>query len=324
MSILPYRMFDVAREAIDARRFDRMETIYHRGQDLAWNGREVLATLVEKHGSPRVAPEKVPAMHAVFGPILWGELAAWKISAQLADRLEPLEAKMAATSQAHDEARHFYVMHDYLELATGSVPKTVHHAGERLLATVLDADDLAQKLLGMQLQIETTALTVFQHAREAKICPVLTELLPYFEKDEARHVGLGTQSLPIMMRAMGRLEGARLSAFALKVSFWLIASNHAMAPALVELGLDPRRILQLAKSKQMIVWEELWAANSKSGSTAADGVARVMEAIANGLWPPPEHHGPVGRIRAIARGLASGVEEVETTIAPTVAPADAS
>ena len=53
--------------------------------------------------------------------LMWGELAAWRISAQLADRLEPLEMKMAATSQAHDEARHFYVMHDYLELATGGL-----------------------------------------------------------------------------------------------------------------------------------------------------------------------------------------------------------
>src|SRR5438874_2661097 len=105
MSALPYDMFDLARSAADARRYERVENIYHRGQDLAWNGREVLAKLVEKHGGVRLPPATRAALGAVFGPILWGELAAWKISAQLADRLEPLEAKMAATSQAHDEAR---------------------------------------------------------------------------------------------------------------------------------------------------------------------------------------------------------------------------
>src|SRR5438093_9864831 len=105
MNGLPYDMFDLARSAEEARRFDRARNIYHKGQDLAWDGREVLASLLAKHGGIKIAKEKREALAAVFGPILWGELAAWKISAQLADRLEPLEAKMAATSQAHDEAR---------------------------------------------------------------------------------------------------------------------------------------------------------------------------------------------------------------------------
>jgi hypothetical protein len=315
MSVLPYGMFDLERSAADARRFERAENIYHRGQDLAWNGREVLARLVDKHGGVHVAPDKRAALAQVFGPILWGELAAWKISAQLADRLEPLEAKMAATSQAHDEARHFYVMHDYLKLALGEAPKTMHTSSERLLGLVLGTSDVAQKLMGMQMQVETTALTVFQHAREARICPVLSELLPYFEKDEARHVGLGTQVLPILMRRMSRLEAAELTAFALRVTFWLLASNRAMEPGLVTLGLDPRRMLVLAKSKQMLVWEELWQ-QTDGPSAAGDVVARVMEAIASGLWPREDERSLSGRARSFLRALEGGVDRVETTIAP--------
>lgn len=316
MGTLPYDMFDLARSAADARRYDRVAGIYHKGQDLAWNGREVLAKLVEKHGGVHVPREKHEALRAVFGPILWGELAAWKISAQLADRLEPLEAKMAATSQAHDEARHFYVMHDYLELATGSVPKGMHPASERLLSLVLETDDLAEKLMGMQLQVETTALTLFQHAREARICPVLSELMPYYEKDEARHVGLGTQVLPILMRRMNRVEAARLTAFALRVTFWLLASNRAMEPGLRTLGLDPRRVLTLAKSKQMIVWEDLWQSTNKQGRDLGDAVARAMEVIAAGYWPPEGEQHLAGRARAALRALKQGVEQVPTTIAP--------
>ena len=316
MSVLPYHMFDMERSAAEARSFERTENIYHRGQDLAWSGREVLSRLVAKHGGVHVPREKHDALGRVFGPILWGELAAWKISAQLADRLEPLEAKMAATSQAHDEARHFYVMHDYLTLALGAVPRGMHPASERLLGLVLSTDDLAAKLMGMQLQVETTALTLFQHAREANICPVLSELLPYFEKDEARHVGLGTQVLPVLMRRMSRLEGARLSAFALQVTFWLLASNVAMEPALRELGLDPRRVLVLAKSKQMLVWEEVWGATDKKRRDAGDAVARVMEAVASGLWPPADEQSLSGRARAFARGLGAGVDQVPTTLSP--------
>jgi hypothetical protein len=316
MATLPYGMFDLARSAEEARRFDRVEGIYHKGQDLAWDGRQVLASLVDRHGGTHVAADKREALQQVFGTILWGELAAWKISAQLADRLEPLEAKMAATSQAHDEARHFYVMHDYLTLATGGVPKGMHHASERLLGLVLETDDLAAKLMGMQLQVETTALTLFQHAREARICPVLSDLMPYYEKDEARHVGLGTQVLPILMRRMSRLEGARLTAFALRVMFWLLASNRAMEPGLRALGLDPRRLLTLAKSKQMIVWEDVWRSNNKQGADLGDVIARGMEAIASGFWPPEGERSPTGRVRAAVRAIRGGVEQVPTTIAP--------
>jgi hypothetical protein len=316
MGALPYDMFDLARSAAEARSFERTENIYHRGQDLAWNGREVLARLVEKHGGVRVPADKRDALGRVLGPILWGELAAWKISAQLADRLVPLEAKMAATSQAHDEARHFYVMNDYLTLALGSIPRGIHPASERLLGLVLETDDLAAKLMGMQLQVETTALTLFQHVREARVCPVLSELLPYYEKDEARHVGLGTQVLPMLMRRMNRLEGARLTAFALQVTFWLLASNVAMAPALEELGLEPRRLLVLAKSKQMIVWEEVWGATGKTSADAGDAIARVMEAAASSLWPPEGQTSLSGRARAFTRALGKGVDRIDTTIAP--------
>jgi hypothetical protein len=314
MTVLPYRMFDLSRSASEARRFERAENIYHRGQDLAWNGRDVLGELVAKHGGVHLAPEKHQAMRDVFGPIMWGELAAWKISAQLADKLEPIEAKMAATSQAHDEARHFYVMHDYLDLAVGGAPRGMHKASEKLLSTVLETDDLACKLLGMQLQVETTALTLFQHAREAKLEPVLTELLPYFEKDEARHVGLGTQVLPMLMRRQNRFQAARFSKFALEVTFWLLASNKAMEGSLRALGLDPRRVLTLAKSKQLLVFEELWAATGQGGVSAGAVIGRVMEATANAVWPPPGETGLVARGKALVKGLAYGIDTVDTTL----------
>src|SRR4051812_29180598 len=196
---IPYGMFDWERNAEDAKRFARCERIYHLGQELAWDGKDILASLLKLHGGIRLAPEKAEALKSVFSIIMWGELAAWKISAQLADRLVPLEAKLAATSQAHDEARHFYVMHDYLS-ALGYVPEPMGPAPQALLDTVLGTDNLLYKLLGMQLMIETMALSIFQAVRESQVEPVLCELLKYYERDEARHVGLGVQYIPDLMR----------------------------------------------------------------------------------------------------------------------------
>jgi hypothetical protein len=316
MGSIPFRMLDLAGSASDARRMDRMEGIYHAGQRLAWDGRKVLDELADRHGGVRIPPAQRDALGRVYANIMWGELAAWKISAQLADRIEPLGAKMAATSQAHDEARHFYVMHDYLALALGAAPRTMGPASERLLAAVLETDDLACKLLGMQLQVETTALTIFQATREARVCPVLSDLLLYFEKDEARHVGLGLQYLPMLVRAMDRVERARFTAFAVKVVYLLLATNRSMAADLRALGMDPYAILQLARSKQQLVFDELWATAPGSRSGAAVALSNFMQAVGTAMWPPPDRRGVVGRARVFAAALRDGVARVQTSIQP--------
>src|SRR5262249_40316473 len=147
---LPYDMFDQLHTAAEARRARKMESIYHAGENGIWNGREVLAELITKHGKPRLGEKERHALARVFSIIMWGELAAWKISAQLADALEPLEAKLAAASQVHDEARHFYVMHDYLD-ALGEAPERLDYFARRVVELTLATPNLAKKLVGMQL-----------------------------------------------------------------------------------------------------------------------------------------------------------------------------
>ncbi|MBA3456745.1 MAG: hypothetical protein H0T42_26890 [Deltaproteobacteria bacterium] len=56
--------------------------------------------------------------------------------------------------------------------------------------------NLLYKVVGMQLLVESTAVVRFRTIAEAKLEPVLTDLLYYFERDEARHVGLGVLTLP--------------------------------------------------------------------------------------------------------------------------------
>lgn len=258
-SQLTYDMFDMARSAQEAKRFATCERIYHKGQTLAWDGKEILAMLVKKHGGVQVAPEHKPALRRVFAIILWGELAAWKISAQLADRLVPLEAKMAATSQAFDEARHFYTMYDYLKLID-YLPEKLDPAPQALLDHVLGTDSLAAKLLGMQLLIETIALAIFQEIREAKIEPVLCELMKYYERDEARHVGLGVQYLPVLMKHMTRRELIQLGLFQTKLVGFALWENKVLEPDFKALGIDQRRILDRARAKQMVAVREAWEA----------------------------------------------------------------
>jgi len=282
-----YDMFDIVRNAEEAKRLIKCERIYHRGQELAWDGRDVLAELIAAHGGVKVDPAKADAVKRIFAIIMWGELAAWKISAQLADLLVPLESKMAATSQAHDEARHFYVMHDYL-LQLGYLPERMDRAPQALLDLVLETDNPLYKLLGMQLMIETLALTIFQTVRELEVEPVLTELMKYYERDEARHVGLGMQYVPSLIAQCNKRELARLMAFQARILFWALWELKVLAPDFATLGIEPREVLERGRRKQLAAFQAASEALGVLVERERNPVAMVLNGAVELLFPAPE------------------------------------
>ncbi len=280
---IPFDMFALARSADEARRHDKLRHIYHRGQDLAWDGRAVLEELIAKHGGIKVPEGKARPLSKVFEIILWGELAAWKVSAELADELEPLEAKMAATAQAHDEARHFYVMYDYLK-ELGYTPSRIDPFSQRVLDVTLGARRLAHKLLGMQLMLETIALTIFAEVRESRVEPVLADLLHYYEKDEARHVGLGTQFLPTLLRKQKGLDVAETMLFQARLVFWATASLKAMEQDLHEIGIAAPHLIERGKDIQMKAFDEMW--RHMGGQPAGnESINRFLNGVDAALFP---------------------------------------
>jgi len=279
---LPFEMFDVAYTDAEARRARRMENIYHMGQAKVWDGREVLSQLIAKHGKPTLPPAKLRALRRVFAIILWGELGAWKISAQLADRLVQREAKLAASSQVHDEARHFYVMHDYLE-ALGDKPCKMEFWAERVLRKTLETNDLLKKLVGMQMTVETIAMVIFQRIRELDVEPVLTELMGYYERDEARHVGLGVQLIPDLVSKLSVAGAVDLGLFRLDLLTTTLISLKRIEPDLLELGVDPRTLLTIAFRKQADIDERIRAEFPRWPSDPA--MRRILEGVCEAVFP---------------------------------------
>jgi len=269
-------MFDLEQTAREANAAKKLENIYHKGQDKQWNGKEVLNMLLEKHGGIQLAPEKFAPLRRLLAVIFWGELAAWKVSARLALEISPLEAKMAATSQAHDEARHFYVLHDYLELL-GYTPDELPPAARNILTTILSTDSLAKQLVGMQLMVEPIALTLFQMLREAEFEPVLADLMPYYERDEARHIGLGINYLPHMFKDMGRRETLDLWAFQFKMVHHEVQGMVDLEPDFAELGFSPREVMRLGTAKQLRA-AELLAENLGGYLPISEAFTRIAEA----------------------------------------------
>lgn len=234
----PYDIGNSDLVGIAQARTDTVARIYHKGHEQAWDGRRTLDELIEKHGGINFPADKREAFGRVASVLLWGELAAWSISADLALKLDDPPAKMAASSQVFDEARHFYVLREYMWRA--GVP-IVQLGGwsRQLLVDLLETENLLYKVVGMQLLVEATAVVMFRKIAEAQLEPVLSELLYYFERDEARHVGLGVLALPEVLEGLSDRDALALWWFQTRMQLQMIASGFTINPALVDLGIDP-------------------------------------------------------------------------------------
>jgi len=233
----PYELGEASIVGQAQARTDKVARIYHKGHEQAWDGRAVLDELVAKHGGIAFPEDKKPAFAKIAAVLLWGELAAWSISADLAEKIEDTPAKMAASSQVFDEARHFFVLRDYLWRA-GIDVKKLGGWSRHLLVQLLETENLLFKVVGMQLLVESTAVVMFRQIADAKLEPVLTDLLYYFERDEARHVGLGVLSLPGVLSGLSEREAAQLWWFQTKMNIEMIMSGINLSPAFDTLGID--------------------------------------------------------------------------------------
>src|SRR5207237_1369938 len=138
----PYRLIQRDFLAEAQEKHARLERLYHVTHKNAWDGREVLKMLLDKHGGVKQIPaERKAAIARVFSIILWGE-------------------------------------------------------------------------------------------------PALSELMPYFERDEARHVGLGVLYLPGHLSKLSRLEAMRLQVFQVKINTFIVWGTILLRDSFEALGID--------------------------------------------------------------------------------------
>ena len=170
-------------------------------------------------------------------------------------KADPTGDHSEATSQAHDESRHFYVMRDYLQL-TDYTPRPIPEPVKTALSMVMDTESLPKKLLGMQLMVEPVALTIFQEVRRVAAEPVLVDLLEYFERDEARHVALGVHHLPDVVKDMKMVELVSLISWQLRVFMLELRGLKELKSDFEALGLNVEDVFELAENKQLNALQE--------------------------------------------------------------------
>ncbi len=231
--------------ALAEERTHRLRRIYTNAMRDSWDGHEVFRAAVHKHGGIQLSREKREALAHLMSMLMWGELAAWYVSAELAEQLEDLDARMAASSQVFDEARHFYVLRDYVALLHVPVPPLDPYF-QAAVRSLLSAEDLTLKLFAMQVLAEGTAQSIFGFLAESNVEPVLSELLPLIEKDEARHVGLGIMHLPERLAKLEAKECQRIAAHTETIGDMFAATQVRMIPYYRTLDLDPRELFRRA------------------------------------------------------------------------------
>lgn len=229
--------------ALAERRTSRLRRIYDTCGKQLWDGPAVFREAMERHGGIQADERRREALVYPLSMLMWGELAAWIVSAELAERLEDPDARMAASSQVFDEARHFYVLRDYVAALHVPPPK-LDPFFATALRRLLASRDLTFKLLTMQILAEGAAQSIFRFLVDSEVEPVLGEVLPYVERDEARHVGLGILHLPERLEAYTPRERRRLQRNVSAVGDLFAATQIRYLKHYRALGADPRELIR--------------------------------------------------------------------------------
>ena len=207
---------------------NRIKKLYELGKELNWNGSIDLNWDYTHPADERLveADEQLPheTLEAyenlteeekiefdrhdtaeLLSQFLHGEQGALLVASQLTSCAPTYNAKLYAASQTFDEARHVEVFNRYLQEKIG-MHYPINKNLKLLLDKILTDERWDLKFIGMQIVIEGLALAAFQMLKGLSKDPLLTQLLHYVIRDEARHVTFGINYLEDFIKTLSPEE----------------------------------------------------------------------------------------------------------------------
>ncbi|NQY58202.1 MAG: ferritin-like domain-containing protein [Ilumatobacteraceae bacterium] len=136
---------------------------------------------------------------------LHGEQGALLCTAKITETVPWYDAKLYASTQVVDEARHVEVFGRYLDEKMGGGYQVNAHL-RMLLDDIINDSRWDMTYLGMQVMVEGLALAAFGFMHQMTDEPLLKKLLRYVMSDEARHVAFGVLSLKEVYAEMSDAE----------------------------------------------------------------------------------------------------------------------
>jgi hypothetical protein len=210
-----------------AERLD-LRNLYERSKDAMWNARTDVAWDTDVDPEAEAIPDQ---MSPIFGTHLWDKLdkkselpklrrlfTSWMLSnflhgeqgallatAQIVGAVPHPDAKLYASTQVMDEARHVEAYDRYLRDKIGCTFPISPYL-RTLLDVILTDGRWDMKYLGMQIMVEGLALAAFGFIHQLSSEPLIRDITHRIMQDEARHVAFGVLSLKGIYADMATAE----------------------------------------------------------------------------------------------------------------------
>jgi hypothetical protein len=164
-----------------------------------------IGTPVQKWGDPEWLTFAIESRNWSLSQFLHGEQGALICTAKIVETVPWYDAKLYASTQVVDEARHVEVFARYLDEKLGGRYQVNSHL-RMLLDDIVNDSRWDMTYLGMQVMVEGLALAAFGFLHQLASEPLLKQLLRYVMSDEARHVAFGVLSLKEVYEGMTDAE----------------------------------------------------------------------------------------------------------------------
>jgi hypothetical protein len=209
-----------------------------------------------------------------------GEQGALLCTAKITETVPWYDAKLYASTQVVDEARHVEVFARYLDEKLGG-PYQINAHLRALLDDIVNDSRWDMTYLGMQVMVEGLALAAFGFMHQFTTEPLLKTLLRYVMSDEARHVAFGVLSLKEVYAQMSAAELRERQEFAFEAAVRM-RDRFLQQEVWEKMGLDLKQVIPISlqdptrKDFQALLFSKIVPNCKKLGLLdAADGWLRV-------------------------------------------------
>src|SRR6476661_1830586 len=160
---------------------------------------------VEKWGEKEWLDFGMQQQNWTLSQFLHGEQGALLCTAKIVETVPWYDAKLYASTQVMDDARHVEVFARYLQEKLGGQYQVNSHL-RMLLDDIVNDSRWDMTYLGMQVMVEGLALAAFGFMHQLTGEPLLKQMLRLVMSDEARHVAFGVLSLKEVYEGMTDAE----------------------------------------------------------------------------------------------------------------------
>src|SRR4029079_4259801 len=203
-------------------------------------------TVLEKWGDKEWVAFGVQNRKWTLSQFLHGEQGALLCTAKITETVPWYDAKLYASTQVVDEARHVEVFARYLEeKCGGGFPVNAHL--RMLLDDIINDSRWDMTYLGMQVMGEGLALAAVGLPDQLTTEPLLKQLLRYVMSDEARHVAFGVLSLREVYETMTDAELKDRQEFAYEAAVRM-RDRFLSQEVWEKHGVNPRDVVPLVQS----------------------------------------------------------------------------